>query len=189
MDSTRQRRAHADAVLQAIRAVGHIFLRPPFKPGALFLCQFADDFRGCAQHERAGRDFRSLCDERFRADDGLFADDRAVQNHRAHAHETFIADFASVNNRAVADGDPVAEDARQIVREMQHGVVLDVGVVAHDDAVDVAAQHRAIPDAGMRAERDVTDDGGGFGDENIFAEFRLPAEKLGRAALRVDSRG
>jgi len=77
----------------------------------------------------------------------------------------------------VADGDPVADDARKIVREMQHGVVLDVRMVADDDAVDVAAQHRAIPHARMRAERHVADDGGVFGDENIFAERRFFAEK------------
>ena len=74
-------------------------------------------------------------------------------------------------------------DARKIIREMQHGVVLDVRVVADDDAVDVAAQHRAIPHARMRAERHVADDGGGFGDENIFSELRLFAEKF--VQLRV----
>ena len=98
----------------------------------------------------------------------LFADDRAVQNHRAHAHQHFVADLAGVDNRAVADGDPVAEHAGEIVRQMQHGVVLHVGVVADDDAVDVAAQHRAVPDAGMRAERHVADDDGGFGDEDML---------------------
>ena len=30
----------------------------------------------------------------------------------------------------------------------------------------------------MRAERDVADDRGGFGDENLFAERRFFAEKL-----------
>jgi hypothetical protein len=50
--------------------------------------------------------------------------------------------------------------------------------MADDDAVDVAAQHRAIPHARMRAERHVADDGRVFGDENIFAEHRFFAEKF-----------
>jgi len=107
----------------------------------------------------------------------LPADDRAVQNHRAHADERFVADGAGVDDRAVADGDPVADEARRIVREVQHGVVLDVRVVADDDAVDVAAQHRAIPNAGKISNRHVADDGHGFGDENILAERRFFAEK------------
>jgi hypothetical protein len=164
-------------VFQAVSPVIHILLRPPFQPGAFFFRQFADDFCRRAEHERAGRNFRSLRHERLRADDGLLPDDRAVQNHRAHADERFVADDARVDDRAVADGDPVADEARKLVREMQHGVVLDVRVMADDDAVDVAAQHRAIPHARMRAERHVADDGRGSGDENIFAERGFFAEK------------
>ena len=107
----------------------------------------------------------------------MFADDSSVQNHRAHADKTFITDFACVDDRAVANGDPVAKETRKIVREVQHGIVLDIRVVADDDAVDVAAKHRAIPHAGMRAECDIADDSGSFGDENIFTELRRLAEK------------
>ena len=165
-------------MFQTIRAVVHVFFRPPFQSGAFCPRQLAHNFRRGAEDERAGRDFRSLRHQRLRADDGLFADDRAIQNHRAHADERFVADGAGVDDGGVADGDPVADDARKIVREVQHGVVLDIRVVADDDAVDVAAQHRAIPHAGMRAERHVANDDGGLGDEDIFAELRLPAEKF-----------
>ncbi len=57
-------------------------------------------------------------------------------------------------------------------------MVLNVGMVADEDAVDVAAQHHAIPHARMRAERHVANDGGVFGDENIFAQCRFFAEKF-----------
>ena len=138
-------------MLQAIGTVVHVFLRPPFQFSAFLFCQLAHNFRRGAEDERAGWDFHSLRHERFRADDGLSADDCAVENHRAHAYQHFVADGAGVDNGAVANGDPVADEARKIVRKVQHGVVLDVRVVADDDAVDVAAQHRAIPNAGMRA--------------------------------------
>ena len=65
----------------------------------------------------------------------------------------------------------------EIVREMQHGVVLDVRVVADDDAVDVAAHHRAIPHARMRAERHVAKHDGGLGEINALAELRRFAQK------------
>ena len=83
-----------------------------------------------------------------------------------------------MDNRAVADRDPVAEDARKVIREMQHGVVLDIRVMADDDAVDVAAQHRAIPHVRMRAERHIADDRGVFGDEDTFAQLGFFTEEL-----------
>jgi len=107
----------------------------------------------------------------------LFTDDRTIENDCAHAHQHFVADFAGVDNRAVADGNPIADEARKIVGEVQHGVVLDVRMVADDDAVDVAAQHRAIPHTGMRAEGHVTKDDSGFGEVNTFAELRFSAQE------------
>jgi hypothetical protein len=167
-----------DSVLQTIRAVVHILLRPPFQSGTFFLRQFADNFRWRAQYERAGRNFRSLCYQRLRADERLLADDCAIEDHCAHADQRFVADGAGMDNRAMADRDPVADEARKIVREVQHGVVLDVRVMADNDAVDVAAQHRAMPHARMSAKRHIADDRGVFGDENIFAQRRFFAEEF-----------
>ena len=174
---TWQRGADADAVFQAVRAIIDVFLGPPFQAGAFFLGEFADDFGGGSEDEGAGRNLGAGRDEGLRADDGLFADNRAIQNDRAHTDEAFIADFAGVDDGAVAHGDPVTKDARKFIGEVQHGVVLHVGVVADDDAVDVAAQHRAVPDAGVGAERDIPYDRGGFGDERALAELRLFAQK------------
>jgi hypothetical protein len=165
-------------MFQAIRTIVHVLLRPPFQSGTFFLRQLANYFCRRAQHERTGRNFCSLRHEGLRADERLFADDRAIQNHRAHADERFVADGAGVDNRTVTDRDPVAENAREVIREMQYGIVLDVRVMADDDAVDVAAQHRAIPHARMCAKRHIADDRGVSGDENVFAELRFFAEKL-----------
>ena len=148
-----------------------------FNPARSSFVNLRTTFAGEPRTSEPGGIFVPCVTSAFAPMKRLFADDRAVQNHRAHADERFVADGAGVDDRAVADGDPVADEARKIVREMQHGVVLDVRVVADDDAVDVAAQHRAIPHARMRAERHVADDGGGLGDENIFAERRFFAEK------------
>jgi len=108
----------------------------------------------------------------------LLADDRAIENHRSHADERFVTHGAGVDNCTVADGDPVAKDAWKIIGKVQHGVVLDVCVMADDDAIDVAAQHRAIPHARMIAKPHIADDRRVFGDENIFAQRRFFAEKF-----------
>src|ERR1035437_11041870 len=90
-----------------------------------------------------------------------------------------------MDNRTVADGDPVADEAREIIREVQHGVILDVRVVADDNAVDVAAQHRAIPNARMRTERHVADDDRSFGEVNALAELRFLPQKFVELLFRL----
>src|ERR1035437_5413938 len=90
-----------------------------------------------------------------------------------------------MDNRTVADGDPVADEAREIIREVQHGVILDVRVVADDDAVDVAAQHRAIPNARMRTKRHVADDDRSFGEVNALAELRFLPQKFVELLFRL----
>ena len=116
--------------------------------------------------------------ERFRADEGLFANDCAIQNDCAHPNKCFITHLAGVNNRAMADSDPIAKDAGIIIREVQHGVVLNVGMVPDNDAVDIAAQDCTVPYARMRAERYIADDSGGFGDEDAFAKLRRFSKEL-----------
>jgi len=172
-----QRTAEANAVFQTIGGVVDVFLGPPFEAGALRFGQFAHDPRGGAEDEGSRWDFGSLGHERLGADDGLFANDGAIEDHRAHAHQHLVTDLASVDHGAVAHGDPVAKETGEIVGEMQDGVVLHVGMVANDDAVDVAAQDGAIPNAGVVTEGDVANDGGESGDEDVFAQAGMAAEK------------
>ena len=75
------------------------------------------------------------------------------------------------------DGDVVADEAGVIVREVQHRVVLDVGVMPDDDAVDVATQHRVIPNAGVIAERHVAHDHRRARDIHAATERRFFAEE------------
>ena len=103
----------------------------------------------------------------------MVADGCAVENSCAHADEDFIADSAGVDNCGVAKGDVVADDTRVVVGKMKDGVILDVGVVTDDDAVDVAASDGVVPDAGVVAEGDVAEDDGAFGDVDVLAEGRF----------------
>ena len=102
---------------------------------------------------------------------------RAVQDHRSHADEAFVAHRAGVDNGAMADGDVIAHQAGQFIGQVEHGVVLDVGMVADDDAVDVAAQDGIIPDAGGRAERHVAQHHRAPGDIDVLAQHRFLAQE------------
>ena len=61
--------------------------------------------------------------------------------------------------------------------DMNHGVVLNIAVMADDNAVDVATQNGVVPDAGMVAERDIADDDAGAGDINVLANRWFFAQK------------
>jgi len=127
----------------------------------------------------------ALRHQRLGANDGLFAHPRAVQNHRAHAHEHFIADRARMDYGAVTNGDPVADNARILVGKVHHGVVLDVSVMTHGNAVDIAAQDGAAPDTGLCAEGYIANDYGRAGEINAPAKLRRPAQESVQLFYRV----
>ena len=70
-----------------------------------------------------------------------------------------------MDERLVADGDVVAEGARGIGVDVEDGVVLDVGVLANGDGVDVAAQHGAVKHGGVGADGDIANNGRVGGDK------------------------
>jgi hypothetical protein len=164
-------------VFEAIGGIANVFIRPGFEFGAFFGGEFANDFRGRAEDEGAGGYFGADCNQGVGADEALVANGCTIENGCAHADEDFVADGARVDYGGVANGDVVAYDAGIVVGEVEDGVVLNVGVVTNDDAVDVAASNSVVPDAGMVAEGDVAEDDRAFGDVNIFAEGRFFVEE------------
>ena len=95
------------------------------------------------------------------------------KNDRPHAHQHLVANRAGVNDGGMAYGDVIAQDTGEVVRQMQDGVVLDVRVVADDDAVDVAPEHGVAPDARVIAQGHIAQHDGALGDIDAFAEGRL----------------
>src|SRR5262249_26896230 len=66
----------------------------------------------------------------------------------------------AVDDGAMADRDEVADDARELPRHVQHGVVLHVRVAAERDIVVlIPAQNREGPDRGAGPDRHVADHG------------------------------
>src|SRR5207302_4640629 len=103
---------------------------------------------GHAHHEPPRGDHLARRHERARADLGALFHDGAVQDDGADADAHVGHDRTGVHDRAVADRDVIADDARIARRDVQDGGVLDVRIPPEPDVVVlVAAQHRAGPDA------------------------------------------
>src|ERR1700674_4194557 len=110
-------------------------------------------------------DNRFLGEQGTGGDDGAGSDDGAVEDDGAHADEAAGFDGAAVEDGVVAYGDIVANvNAVLFFHAVEHAVVLNVGVVADADLVNVAAEDGVHPDARVFAENDVADELGGVVD-------------------------
>src|SRR5699024_3443361 len=85
-------------------------------------------------------------------------------------HQGAVAHGGTVYQRHVPDGDIIAEGAGGIGVDVEDAVVLDVGARADADGVDIPAQDHPIENGGIRADLDVTDDGGVRGDPGGFVD-------------------
>jgi len=175
--SVLERSAKVDLVCETVGGIVNVFFGPGFDELAFFGGKNSDDFRGRAKNHATGGESGVLGDEGVGSDDAMFADLGAVQNGRAHADEALITDSAGMDDGGMANGDPIAQNAGMFIGKMKDGVVLDVGVVSDNDAVDVAAQDGVIPNAGVIAESDVAENDGAARDVNAFAKRRLAAQE------------
>src|SRR5204863_8907420 len=106
----------------------------------------------------------------------------------SHADQGVVSDPAPVQHHRVAHGDPVAHHGGEAARvDVDDGVVLDAGLGADADALDVAAQHGAVPDGAARADHHVADHVRAGSDEGALADLRRFASERadGHAFSRV----
>lgn len=54
-----------------------------------------------------------------------------------------------MNDRGMADGYVTAQDAGKLIGQVDDTIVLDVGMVADDDAIDIRAGNGVVPNAGV----------------------------------------
>ena len=73
----------------------------------------------------------------------------------------------------VANGNKISDNTWKIIREMQHRVVLNIAVMPHHDAIDIAAQHRVIPDARIISQSDIPQHRRAARDINALAQFSV----------------
>ena len=164
-------------MFEAISRVGNVFFGPVFQVRPLLKGKGTSDFGRCSEDKGAGRNSGVLRDQRLGANQTLRADFRAVQHYRAHADEAFVSYGAGVDDGGMPDGDVTADEAWELVRQVQHRIVLDIAPLTHDDAVNVAAQDGIVPDAGTIAESDVAHDDRAAGNINVLAQEGLLAQK------------
>ncbi|MFD0390594.1 hypothetical protein ACFQ4K_26690 [Tistrella bauzanensis] len=123
----------------------------------------------------AGRDMLLLPDQRTGTDDRAAIDHRAVEHGGAHADKGAGLKRAGMDDRAMADGDIIADErgeARPV--DMHDRAVLKVDAPTDPDAVDIAAQHAAIPDTALGTDFDIPDHHGTRCDEARGVDPRKP---------------
>ena len=113
---------------------------------------------GHAHHHAVRRHFRAFRHHRAGGDHRASSDPRAIQHDRADADQALVFDGAAVQHRQMPHRDAIADVQRkQPGVAMQHRIVLNVGLVADADGVDVAARGDVGPDAGALADCHVSD--------------------------------
>ena len=91
-----------------------------------------------------------------------FLHHRAREHHRPDADPHVVHDGAGVHHATVADGDIGAHDAGELRGDVEHGIVLDIGVPAQGHVVVlIASQDGKGPHAGPFLDGHVADDLGG----------------------------
>src|SRR6266567_5961536 len=78
----------------------------------------------------------------------------------------------------MTDGDVAAEDTGEVVGQMQNRIVLNVGVIADNNAVNVASEHCVVPNARTIAQSHIPQNDCARGDVNASTERRLSAQEF-----------
>src|SRR5439155_9880399 len=108
-----------------------------------------------ADHERARRYAGAFGHDRTRCYDTARPDVDTVEEHASHADQAVVLDGASMQNGAVPHPDPRADPRREPCVHVHDRAVLEIAVLADHDRGHVAAQHRVVPHARVRAQRHV----------------------------------
>ena len=113
---------------------------------------------------RANRfDNRILRDQGTGGNDRVVSNARAVEYDGANPNYAAILDGAAVQRGAMPNGDPFAEfDAIQVSLSMHNRTVLNIGIGADANRINVAAQHGARPDTDVLRQNHVANHLGGF---------------------------
>ena len=120
---------------------------PPRNILLLLEGKLSANFRGRSEHKRAWRNLHAASDKRICPNDGTRADFYIVENDGTHPDKHFIVDLARVHDRVVANRNQLAHDRGIICVKMHDGIVLDVRARADNDAIDIAPQNGAVPNA------------------------------------------
>ena len=105
------------------------------------------------------------------SNDRAVADYSAVKYGRMHADEAVVFNGAGMQQSAVAYSYIITDDAGVVISNVQHAVVLDIAVAANLDAVNVAADSNAGPNAGVLFKLNLANQGGSIKGIGLFINF------------------
>lgn len=124
------------------------------------------------EDERPRRYPHSLRDQATRPHQRLLPDPGTAQDDRPNPDERPIAHDATMQTRLMADHDVVAHETRLIVIHMEQAQILDVRPAADANPIDVRAQDRVEPNAGVRANPHIPDELGAWSDPGARMHLR-----------------
>jgi hypothetical protein len=140
---------------------------------------------GAAHHERPARDPRPRRDQRPGGDDGLRLDHDPVEHDRPDGDQAVRLHPRPVEPDGVPQRHVVADLNGVGSVDVDHGAVLDVGVVPDPDPVDVGPDDALEPHAGMRPKLHVADHVGALFHERRFVDAgRLVLERAEHLSLQ-----
>ena len=125
---------------------------------AFFIGNFTADFGGSTHHERSLRHFHSFRHQRAGRDDGIRPDLCSIQNDRSDADESAIRHFAAVQNSTVTYRHTIPDDAGiGSMVNVKDAIVLNAGLIAYADVVDIASDRHIGPNARAVANNHIAD--------------------------------
>src|SRR6185436_19515852 len=126
--------------------------------GDLLVRHLAHGLGGHAHDQPARGHHLALRHHRAGADLGILLHHRPGEHHRPDADAHVVHDGAGMHHAAMPDGHAGPHDAGELGRDVEHGVVLDIGVAAQAHVVVlIAAQDAEGPDAGALLDGHIAD--------------------------------
>src|SRR5258708_6131450 len=167
--------------------ISQIIIRIPQNGLQVFFLQLAAELARRSHPQRSRLNNRLLRNQSTRANDRTGADHRAIQNDRPHADQALVLDTTPMQRDGVPHGDTVADvHAVLLLHPVQNAAVLNVGMRADANLVDISADDGVHPHAGVFGENDVADDlrgvihvtrcGDGWRNSLVRTDHRLTAD-------------
>ncbi len=152
-------RSGAGKCLPLLSGVGNVAARCIAQLLLFVRSQVPDDPRRYPRDERAGGNFKTRRYERTGGDKGTRMNDRTVEYGGSHADQAGILNRASVNYRAVTDGNVIPYVCRVgVVRNVYDTVILYITARSNAYVVNISAHDRVEPDARPGSDRDIAYD-------------------------------
>lgn len=127
-------------------------------PLPLDVSRLAHDSSGNAHYHGVWRDLHAFLADSAGRNDGPGSHTHAVEQDGTHPDQRIRFDYRAVNDGAMADADPVADDRGKTGVGMYDRAVLDIRVLSDFDALRVAAKDDKRPHGRPIAERDFAAD-------------------------------